>query len=424
MAEDGYQNGAERFAGYNTSIAVDEDDEEEPTMAPSAAQLHQLKYGAPDPEGQEDEEPSGFTKPKRIADREDDYKKRRLGRQLSPDRNDAFIMGDKTPDARVRTYADVMREQMLAREQANTLQNIIDKQKAQQEAGVAAAPQAAAPAAGQKRRNRWDQSDNETKRPKADAGSDWDSVEATPAAANRWDATPGGALGGTTPGPNAWDATPGAAAGGSRWDATPGAALGGATPGTVRRNRWDETPAADLGVGATPAAEKKRSRWDETPAPGVAAGYGATPAAVGGMFGATPAFTPMGAAGLETPAAPGMVGAPGGMTPDQWHADKAAREMYERNRPLTDEELDAILPGPEQGYKILPPPAGYQPIYTPARKLMATPTPGMFGGVPGTPMYSIPTESEGLKQVYGGAEMPEGLPELKPEDQALFGLLS
>jgi hypothetical protein len=36
-------------------------------------------------------------------------------------------------------------------------------------------------------------------------------------------------------------------------------------------------------------------------------------------------------------------------------------------------------------------------------------------------MYSIPSESEGLKQVYGGAEMPEGLPELKPEDQAVSG---
>lgn len=56
----------------------------------------------------------------------------------------------------------------------------------------------------------------------------------------------------------------------------------------------------------------------------------------------------MGAAGLETPAVPSMVGAPGGMTPDQWHADKAAREMYERNRPLSDEELDGLLPGAEE----------------------------------------------------------------------------
>ena len=82
------------------------------------------------------------------------------------------------------------------------------------------------------------------KRPKA--SSEWDTVEATPAAANRWDATPGGALGGATPAPNSWDATPGAALGGgsSRWDATPGAGLGtGATP-APRRNRWDETPAA------------------------------------------------------------------------------------------------------------------------------------------------------------------------------------
>lgn len=70
-------------------------------------------------------------------------------------------MGDKTPDARVRTYADVMREQMLQREQANTIQNIIDKQKSQQEAG-AAEEAAAVPVIGQKRRNRWDQNAEET----------------------------------------------------------------------------------------------------------------------------------------------------------------------------------------------------------------------------------------------------------------------
>lgn len=104
-------------------------------------------------------QPSGFTKPKSITDREDDYKKRRLGRRLSPERNDPFLMGDKTPDARVRTYADVMREQMLQREQANTIQNIIDKQKAQQDGTTAVA--APAPAVGQKRRNRWDQSADE-----------------------------------------------------------------------------------------------------------------------------------------------------------------------------------------------------------------------------------------------------------------------
>eukprot|EP00775_Hariotina_reticulata_P007118 gene7118-7332_t len=363
MAENGQQNGngaqydkelygGDRYAGYHTSIALDEEEEEEQTTAPSAAQLHQLKYGAPDPDGNEDEEPSALGN-RRIVDREDEYKKRRLAKS---------------------TFA------------------------------VSAAMV------------------SHSKKPKA-SGSDWDAVEATPAAVNRWDATPGAGLGSATPGPNTWDATPGhaAAAGGSRWDATPGAGVVDATPGT-RRNRWDETPAADLGVGATPGLEKKRSRWDETPVAGAAAAaFGATPMAVGGAFGATPAFTPMGAAGLETPAMPGM--APGGMTPDQFHAAKAEAEMNQRNRPLSDEELDAMLPGTEQGYKILPAPAGYQPIYTPARKLMATPTPGMFGGVSGTPLYSIPSDNDNLKQVYGGADMPEGLPELKPEDMTIFGKL-
>ena len=56
-------------------------------------------------------------------------RKRRLQRIISPTRNDAFAMGDQTPDASVRTYADVMREQQLARERDNTLQNIRDKQR-------------------------------------------------------------------------------------------------------------------------------------------------------------------------------------------------------------------------------------------------------------------------------------------------------
>ena len=87
-------------------------------------------------------------------------------------------MGDKTPDARARTYGDVMREAALARERDNTLRNIEAKRRAEAEAAAAgaapapgagaagaaaAAPAAAAPSAaaaaagpaGQKR-NRWD----------------------------------------------------------------------------------------------------------------------------------------------------------------------------------------------------------------------------------------------------------------------------
>ena len=59
---------------------------------------------------------------------------------------------------------------------------------------------------------------------------------------------------------------------------------------------------------------------------------------------------------------------------------------------------------------------GYAPIRTPARKLMATPTP--FGG---TPMYSIPEENR--SQTYDVPQQIEGLPDMKPEDQQYFGAL-
>lgn len=92
---------------------------------------------------------------------------------ISPTRNDAFALGDKTPDVSVRTYADIMREQQLHRERDNTLQNIADKKRKEEEeaaldavptkaSGVQLPPPPAAapakPAAGDKRRNRWDQS--------------------------------------------------------------------------------------------------------------------------------------------------------------------------------------------------------------------------------------------------------------------------
>lgn len=90
------------------------------------------------------------------------------------------------------------------------------------------------------------------------------------------------------------------------------------------------------------------------------------------------------------------------------------REVEERNRPLSDEELDAMLPC--EGYKVLEPPPGYEPIRTPARKLTATPTP--YGATPG---YQIPTEDRGQK--FDVPQEIEGLPELKPEDHQYFGKL-
>lgn len=108
------------------------------------------------------------------------------------------------------------------------------------------------------------------------------------------------------------------------------------------------------------------------------------------------------------------------MTPEQLQAYRWEREIDERNRPLTDEELDAMFP---PGYKILQPPAGYVPIRTPARKLTATPTPlgGVGAGIPGAGPGFFFQKEEPVKLADS---QPKGnLPPLKPEDLQYFDKL-
>jgi len=65
---------------------------------------------------------------------------------------------------------------------------------------------------------------------------------------------------------------------------------------------------------------------------------------------------------------------------------------------------------------VLPPPAGYVPIRTPARKLSATPTP--IGGMTG---FHMQTEDRSMKQMN---DQPSGnLPFLKPDDIQYFDKL-
>ena len=104
----------------------------------------------------EDEDSSGMPRSKKIIDREDDYRRRRLNRIISPERHDAFAAGEKTPDPSVRTYAEIMREEALKREKEETLRLIAKKKKKAEESGKAEV--APADKAAQKRRNRWDQS--------------------------------------------------------------------------------------------------------------------------------------------------------------------------------------------------------------------------------------------------------------------------
>uniref|UniRef100_A0A8C4NN35 Splicing factor 3B subunit 1 n=2 Tax=Eptatretus burgeri TaxID=7764 RepID=A0A8C4NN35_EPTBU len=402
-----YGGSDSRFKGYVTSIAANEQEEDDDDIGPApllgggkrqayhppAALLNDI------PQAVEMIDPFAEHRAPRIADREDEYRARRRQLIISPERVDPFADGGKTPDPKVtaRSYTDVMREQHLSKEEREIRQQLAEKAKA----GELKVVNGATAAIPKERKRRWDQSQpdhtpNATPKKKM---SSWDQAE-TPSH------TPAGSV---TPGRD----TPG--------HATPGHS--GSTP-SARRNRWDETPRTERetpghgsgwaetprtdrggegpGETPTPGSAKRKSRWDETPA-----------SQIGGN---TPVLTPSGITPKGTPAMGMATPTPGhlmSMTPEQLQAWRWEREIDERNRPLSDEELDAMFP---EGYKILQPPAGYVPIRTPARKLTSTPTP--IGGLTG---FHIQTEERSAKTAN---DQPSGnLPFLKPDDMQYFDKL-
>ena len=155
----------------------------------------------------------------------------------------------------------------------------------------------------------------------------------------------------------------------------------------VKRSKWDTAvvPAANGAVDdAAAAAARKRSRFDMAPT----------------MNGATPAPQQ----GLATPMHPSQTPAFSFGTSDP------------RNAPISDEELDEILPS--EGYKILPFPPGYEPVRAPTHRVAATPA-SLAGGF----MMQQSVDPRSM-----GKELPNELPgvgelRLKAEDMAYFGKL-
>lgn len=314
-----------------------------------------------------DQDPmAGFGPSKRIADREDDYHKRRFNRELSPDQ--------------ARSYAEAMRETELAKEE-NEVMNKIRQRQAEDPNYLAQRQQELYQQQRQQQKGKqvseWEREDDE------EAGPDGVPMQ-VPKKRSRWDETP-------------------------RADAGGAAATSAVTK---KRSRWDETPVNASGLGGATPVGGRRSRWDETPV-GVSmdALGGATP--VGGLGMVTPVGVGMNM-GMVTPVAGGV---PGGAGPMQMS------DIDMRNRPLSDEELDAMLPS--EGYTILAPPPSYEPIRTPARKLMQTPAP--MSGVAGGFMMQDESSSASLRQA--GLEVPTDIPGLenlqflKPEDVQHFGKL-
>ncbi|EZG08475.1 hypothetical protein H106_02396 [Trichophyton rubrum CBS 735.88] len=346
---------ADKYAGYNTSIAVDGKDEDmadddgqngHRLVGQYTATSDQMKEFATGKGVEEEDILLAREKTSRISERETDYQKRRFDRALSPTRADPFAAdGQANGEAEGASYRDIMALRELEKEEERVKKLIKDKQASEgangsveheatlklEEAGGDKDNDESAAAPTRKRKKRWDVSSEETAKP-----NEPESTEVKP-----------------------------------------------------KRSRWDQTPAP----GGQPEAPKRRSRWDQAPT--------------------LTAATPVGNQGLATP----VPQASGPVTVPTFGSDISAR-----NAPLSDEELDMMLPS--EGYKILEPPPGYAPIRTPARKLMATPAPVQSAsGIGGFMMQ----EPESVRSM--GKQLPTEIPGVgdlqffKAEDMTYFGKL-
>lgn len=344
------RGGVDKFAGYNTSIAVaDGDDDEEMVdtsrrligqYTASAAQINEFAHG----NGVEEEDILlGREKSARIADRETDYQKRKYERVLTPTRADPFAANRQAGASEDgESYREIMARRELEREEERVQRAIEEKKKN----GELPEHQATLK----------DRSASPSDKENQEKGST-EVVTAGRKRKQRWDVA--GAESTTT----------------------------AADDSKVKRSRWDKTPA--VGGSITDETPRRKSRFDQAPS-----------------------VTPMGNAGLVTPMHPSQSG---GMMPNTFGTD-----ISQRNAPLSDEELDLMLPS--EGYKILDPPPGYAPVRTAGAKMMQTPGPsGGYGGF----MMQEPESGRAL-----GKQLPTEIPGVgdlqffKAEDMAYFGKLT
>jgi splicing factor 3B subunit 1 len=219
------REGADRFSGYDTSIAVNGDDEEMEDAngghslvgqyTATRSQIDEMAQG----NGVEEEDILlGREKAARIADRETDYQKRRFERGgLTPTRADPFAANaDADTDSNGQTYREVMALRELQKEEERVQKLIAEKREAGEDVSEHQATLTlesdkdsaqADESAGRKRKKRWDVSSESA------AGAEGEQAEAKPKR-SRWDETP-------APGED----------------------------GSKRRSRWDQAPSL---TAATP----------------------------------------------------------------------------------------------------------------------------------------------------------------------------
>ena len=385
-------------------------------------------------------DPFADRRSKTIADRErGTYQERRQKLQLSPGvRYDPFAEGSQTPDIHSvrRTTAAVIRETQVLNEKKELEMKLREKAKAG-ELKVVEQEDDSAP----KKKRRWDQATPtiESQQQQQQQQISFKDME-TPMNRQIWDATPAAGESGakTPPDLSSFSETPRVKTATSRrrWDETPKTEREATETPAI--SGWAETPKvermtddATVTISKQPVMieTRKRSRWDETPLTQTVTAAQMTPsftpsASSAGMMtpsygGATPSMTTpagMSAMNLQTPVITSFVP----MTPEQIQQQRWEREIDERNRFLSDEELDQMIPS---GYKVLPPPDGYVPIRTPARKLTATPTPMHNLGAGGFKMMATPDRSGTAAQLMPDLQPNGNLPLMKPDDLQYFNKL-
>ena len=394
-------------------------------------------------EGEEEEEEmllkEKFGVSKKISDRENEYKKRRFQRQLSPEREKS-----KDGGGGERGYKEAMREQMLAREKEETMKNIERKREKEEE--EAKRRKLFEDAEKGKKEEVGDDDDKPTgEEKKRKRKSRWDKTSANEEADGGVAASTGGVGGVARMDDSAadtekvrehrrrmqndtWDDDEDDNASQSvgnnktnEWDDDDSKAAAKAVR-KPKRNRWDDATPRNQQPQTT--TRRKASRWDETPRNEPSVMMMQTPMmTAGGLGSETPLMTGS-SAFMQTPARSSEFGGQQQqipMTPDQLRSARHDREMEERNRFMTDDELDAVLPGLPQ-YKILEQPKNYVPLRTPARKAQFSvggQTPLTSAG--GSGGFSIPEENR--TQMFDVPDVPEDLPTMKAEDYQYFAPL-
>ena len=265
-----------------------------------------------------------FENQKKISDREDKYLQRKKLRQISPERHDPFKDIDKTPDINSRSYQDIMAEQKIENERQEVLRKIAKQKEEQLKKAHERKHEDPVKFKAASKHDEKIQKSSSVSTTISNPKSDWDKLADKSTIVSKWDTPSRSNLEDTPTRRHRWDMTPV-----GEHDATPGRMLIGETPTPGRfidptPGRFGETPTPKRGV---------KSRWDDkTPIVG-----GQTPT---NFIGLTPSMTPGGMT-------PGLTS----LTPERLQMLRWEKEIDERNRPLSDEELDQLLP--TEGYEVI-----------------------------------------------------------------------